>query len=66
MTKEQLKQQFEIAGVTARDFIRWAEGHGVTVHDSTISRHLAGKQGITTPWALAYLYYFETLKNSEK
>ena len=58
MTHTELKHLFQFAGKTARDFIRWAKSHGVKVHDATISRHLSGKQGITEPWALAYLYFF--------
>lgn len=58
MTHTDLKQKFEIAGKTARDFIRWADCHGVKVHDATVSRHLSGKQGITEPWALAYKWFF--------
>jgi len=58
MTHAELKQKLEITGKTARDFIRWAAEKGVTVHDATVSRHLAGTQGITAPWQLAYLYFF--------
>jgi len=58
MTNQELKQKFEVTGKTARDFIRWAAEKGVKVHDATISRHLSGKQGITEPWALAYLFFF--------
>ena len=61
MDHNELKQKFEVAGKTARDFIRWAELHGVKVHDATVSRHLAGTQGITGPWALAYGWYFYSL-----
>lgn len=53
-----LKQKFEATGKTARDFIRWADGKGVKVHDATVSRHLAGTQGITQAWCLAYLFFF--------
>mgnify|MGYP000060603399 FL=1 len=63
MDHNELKQKFEVAGKTARDFIRWAELHGVKVHDATVSRHLAGTQGITGPWALAYGWYFYSLNN---
>lgn len=58
MTHHELKQNFEVAGKSARDFIRWAADHGVTVHPATISRHLAGTQGITAPWELAYKWFF--------
>lgn len=58
MTDTELKQKFEVAGKTARDFIRWAAEKGVKVHDATVSRHLAGTQGITHAWELAYLYFF--------
>jgi len=59
MTHTELKQRFEVAGRNARDFIRWAQSHGVKVHDSTVSRHLAGTQGITGPWELAYKWFFD-------
>lgn len=59
MTNTELKQLFEVAGKTARDFIRWADAKGVKVHDATVSRHLAGTQGITGPWELAYRWFFE-------
>lgn len=58
MTKTELKQKFEAHGKTARDFIGWAAEQGVKAHAATVSRHLSGKQGITAPWALAYLYFF--------
>ena len=58
MTNHELKQKFEVTGKTARDFIRWAAEKGVKVHDATVSRHLSRKQGITEPWALAYLFFF--------
>lgn len=58
MTSAELKQSFQVAGKTSRDFIRWASTHGVTVHDATVSRHLAGTQGITGPWVLAYRWFF--------
>ena len=61
MTNTELKQKFEVAGKTARDFIRWASDKGVRVHDATVSRHLSGKQGITEPWALAYGWFFEEI-----
>lgn len=62
MTHTDLKQKFEISGKTARDFIRWAADKGVKVYDSTVSRHLSGAQGITQPWELAYLWFFEQIK----
>lgn len=58
MRSQDLKQKFEVTGKTARDFIRWAAEKGVKVHDATVSRHLAGTQGITQAWELAYLYFF--------
>ena len=58
MTHTELKQKFEVTGKTARDFIRWAAEKGVKVHDATVSRHLAGTQGITGPWVLSYLWFF--------
>lgn len=61
MTNIELKQKFEVAGKTARDFIRWAAEKGVTVHDATVSRHIAGTQGITGPWVLAYLFFFDSV-----
>ncbi len=61
MNYTDLKQLFQVAGKSARDFIRWAESHGIKVHDATVSRHLAGTQGITGPWALAYKYYFSDI-----
>lgn len=56
----ELKEKFEVTGKSGRDFIRWAATHGVKVHDSTVSRHLAGTQGITQAWELAYLWFFES------
>ena len=61
MTLEEIKQKFKTTGKSSRDFIRWASAKGVKVHDATISRHLAGMQGITAPWALAYGWYFYSL-----
>lgn len=58
MTGIELRSLFQVTGKTARDFIRWAESHGVKVHDATVSRHLAGTQGITASWELAYLWFF--------
>lgn len=59
MTNIELKYLFESSGKTARDFIRWADEKGVKVHDATVSRHLAGTQGITGPWVLGYLWFFK-------
>jgi hypothetical protein len=61
MGNNDLKQKFEVTGKTARDFIRWAAEKGVKVHDATVSRHLAGTQGITGPWFLAYDSFFSLL-----
>ena len=61
MTHNELKQNFEVTGKTARDFIRWAAKKGVKAHDATVSRHLADTQKITAPWALAYLWFFSDL-----
>jgi hypothetical protein len=61
MSSTDLKQKFEVSGKSARDFIRWAAEKGVTVHDATVSRHLAGTQGITGPWVLAYLFFFDSV-----
>jgi len=61
MSSTDLKQKFEVAGKSARDFIRWAAEKGVTVHDATVSRHMAGTQGITGPWVLAYLFFFDSV-----
>lgn len=47
MQSVELKEKFEVTGKSARDFIRWAAEKGVMVHDATVSRHLAGTQGIT-------------------
>ena len=58
MTHTELKQNFEVTGKTARDFIRWAAEKDVTVHDATVSRHLSGTQNITQPWQLAYMWFF--------
>ena len=60
MTHDQLKQKFEVTGKSARDFIRWAAEKGVKVHDATVSRHLAGTQGITASWELSYLWFFDS------
>ena len=59
MNHIELKQQFQVTGKTARDFIRWAAEKGVKVYDSTVSRHLAGTQDLTEPWKLAYQWFFE-------
>lgn len=61
MSNIELKQKFEVSGKSARDFIRWATEKGVTVHDATVSRHLAGTQSITQPWLLAYLFFFDSV-----
>lgn len=61
MTNTELQEKFEVAGKTARDFIRWAETKGVKVFDATVSRHLGGTQSITQPWILAYLYFFDSV-----
>lgn len=58
MTAAELKQKFEVTGKTARDFIRWAAEKNVKVYDATVSRHLAGTQGITQSWELSYLWFF--------
>jgi len=58
MSHIELKEKFQVTGKLARDFIRWADGHGVKVYDATVSKHLAGTQGITEPWKLAYLWFF--------
>ena len=65
MTHTDLKQKFEVTGKTARDFIRWAAEKGEKVHDATVSRHLAGTQGITGPWRLSYLWFFSSLPTKE-
>jgi len=61
MTSKQLNDLFAAHSCTARDFIAWAAGFGVTVHDSTVSRHRSGAQGITGPWQIAYHCYFTSL-----
>lgn len=61
MSNTELKARFEVAEKSARDFIRWAADKGVIVHDATVSRHLAGTQGITGPWVLAYLFFFDSV-----
>ena len=61
MTNFELKQKFEDAGKSAHDFIKWVKEKGVKVHAATISRHLAGTQGITQPWELAYLWFFHDM-----
>lgn len=66
MTNHDLKQLFTAHDASARDFIRWAAGFGVTVYDSTISRHLAGTQGLTAPWVIAYKTFFNELKHTEQ
>ena len=59
MNSTQLNDLFQETNTTPRDFIRWAAEIGQTVQDSTISRHRAGTQGITTPWAIAYILFFQ-------
>lgn len=61
MTHTDLRNRFQVAGRTARDFIRWAAEKGVIVHDATVSRHMAGTQSITQPWLLAYLFFFDSV-----
>ena len=63
MKNNELKQKFEVTGKSARDFIRWAAEKGVKAHDATVSRHLAGTQGITQAWELAYLWFFSNFKH---
>ena len=62
MTNTELKKTFQVTGLTARDFMRWAAEKGATVHDATVSRHLAGTQGITAPWKIAYICFFSEQK----
>jgi len=58
MNAKELNDLFHQTNTTPRDFIRWAAEMGQTVQDSTVSRHRAGTQGITTPWAIAYTLFF--------
>jgi len=58
MNSTQLNNLFRETNTTPRDFIRWAAEMSQNVQDSTISRHRAGTQGITTPWAIAYTLFF--------
>jgi len=60
MTTEQLNTMFRTHSRTSADFIRWAAGLGVTVDDATVSRHRAGTQGITKPWQIAYVCFFNS------
>lgn len=59
MTPQQLNQAFNETQTTPRDFIRWVNDEfAESVQDATISRHRAGTQGITVPWAIAYKSFF--------
>lgn len=66
MIHHDLNQRFTETGTTPAGFIAWAASLGVTVSHSTVSRHRAGTQGITAPWALAYACFFQDVKTFEK
>jgi len=57
-----LRARFAAADKTPRQFILWATGMGHKVGYATVSRHMAGTQGITTPWAIAYDCFFASLE----
>ena len=59
MTHTELNTLFTESGKTAADFIQWCTGFGVRVTHPTVSRHRAGTQGITAPWAICYKVFFQ-------
>ena len=61
LSKEKLQHLFASNGKTAKDFIKWAKSKNVKIHQSTISRQLSGKQGLTVAWELAYMAYFDSI-----
>ena len=65
LSKEKLQHLFASNGKTAKDFIKWAKSKNVKIHQSTISRQLSGKQGLTVAWELAYMAYFDSIKKHE-
>lgn len=57
-----LRARFAAANKKPRHFVVWAAGMGHKVQYATVSRHMAGTQGITVPWAIAYDYFFASLE----
>jgi len=58
-----LRARFAAANKKPRHFVVWAAGMGHKVQYATVSRHMAGTQGITVPWAIAYDYFFNSLSD---
>lgn len=59
MTPTELKAKFEVTGKTARDFIRWASGHGIKFDDAEVSDWQSGKRRMTKTAQLCFILYFE-------
>lgn len=59
MTRTELNKLFTATSTNPTAFIAWAEALGYHVDPATVSRHRAGSQGITVPWAIAYTWFFK-------
>jgi hypothetical protein len=59
---QNLRARFAAANKKPRHFVVWAAGMGHKIQYATVSRHMAGTQGITVPWAIAYDYFFASLE----
>lgn len=58
MTADQLNALFLTTNTKSIDFVCWADKLGYKVGQATVSRHRAGTQGITVPWAICYTLFF--------
>jgi hypothetical protein len=59
---QNLRARFTAAQKKPRHFVVWAADMGHQIQYATVSRHMAGTQGITVPWAIAYDYFFASLE----
>jgi hypothetical protein len=55
---QRLQTEFQSRSLRPVDLIRWAEGYGVALQASTISKHLSGAK-IGPAWGLIYELFFE-------
>jgi hypothetical protein len=55
---QRLSEQFQTRSLRPVDLIRWAEGYGVKLDQSRISKHLSGAK-IGPAWGLIYKLFFE-------
>jgi len=65
MTPTELKAKFEVTGKTARDFIRWAAGHGIRFDDAEVSDWQSGKRRMTKTCQLCFINYFESIMGNK-